>query len=74
METFDIKFVIFRQELVFYDFSKISQHKIPEIKISVKIIKLTNQMISKSSNSHMNRNLLIRGLQRNQNYQIYLVY
>ena len=33
--------------LIYYDFSKSSQQKIPEIKISLKIMKLTNQMISK---------------------------
>ena len=40
------------------------------MKISVKIIKLTGQMISKSRKSPMNRNLMIRGFQRNQNYLI----
>ena len=42
----------------------------PEIKISVKIIKLTNQMISKSRNLYMNRMLMILRFQRNQNYHI----
>ena len=37
------------------------------MKILVKIDKLTDQMISKSNNSHMNRNIKI---ERNKNYQI----
>ena len=43
-----------------------SLKKIPEIKISIKIVKLTYQMISKS----LNRKLTIKGFQRNQKYQI----
>ena len=42
------------------------------MKISVKIVKLTCQVISKYRNSHMNRKLTIRGFYKNQNYQISL--
>ena len=41
-----------------------------EMKTSVKIMKLTNQMISKSYNSYININLTIRRFQRDKNYQI----
>ena len=34
---------------------------------SVKILKLTNQVISKSWNSNMNRKIKTRGFQRDQN-------
>ena len=54
---------------IYYDLLKINKQKIPEMKISVKIIKLTYQMISKSRKSYMNRKLKIRGFQRNQNYK-----
>ena len=36
--------------------------KITKIKVLVKILKLTDQMISKSDISLMHRNLMIRGL------------
>ena len=55
---------------IYYDLLKINNHKNPEMKISVKIMKLTNQMIFKSCNSHMNRKLTIRGFQSDQNCQI----
>ena len=61
MVNFDIKFMILDKNKIYHDISKIIQHKILEIKISVKFIKLTNQMISKFTN-YQN--------QRNQNYQI----
>ena len=48
---------------IYYDLLKIINKKNPEMKISVKIMKLTNQMISKSRNSHINRKLTIRGFQ-----------
>ena len=40
---------------IYDDLLKINKQKIPKMKISVKIIKLTYQMISKSRKSHMNR-------------------
>ena len=43
--------MIFDKNWISYYFSKISQQKIPEIKMLVKIIKLTRQMISKLRNS-----------------------
>ena len=69
MENFYIKYVTFREELDYYDLLKINDKTNPETKILVKILKLTNQMISKSRNSHMNRKLTIRGFQRDQNEQ-----
>ena len=40
------------------------------MKTSVKIMQLTNQIISKSWNSHMNIKLTIRGFQRDHNFLI----
>ena len=44
-------------------FAKISRHKITEIKVPVKILKLVIQMIYKSIKSPMSKKLIIRELQ-----------
>ena len=55
---------------IYYDLLKINEQKNLKINTSVNIIKLTNQMISNSRNSHMNRKLTIREFQRDQNFWI----
>ena len=57
---------------IYYDLLKINNKKNPKMNTSLKIIKLANQMIYKSFNSHMNRKLMIRGFQRDQKFQISL--
>ena len=52
---------------IYYDLLKMTYQKNLEMNTSVKIMKLTNQMISKSCNSNMNRKLMIKGFQRDQN-------
>ena len=41
-----------------------------KVKVSVKILELTSQMVSKYEKSPIHRKLTIRGLQRHQNCQI----
>ena len=55
---------------IYYDLLKINNKKDPEMKIFIKIMKLTNQMISISSNSHMSWKLMTRGFQRYPNFWI----
>ena len=48
MQNFDIQFVIFKNNWIYYNLLKIKdQKKNPGINISVSIIKLADQMISK---------------------------
>ena len=63
IENFDVKYVTLEKNWIYYDLLKISNQKNPKMNTSVKIMKLTNQMISKYYN-HMNRKLMIRGSQR----------
>ena len=71
IENSDIKYVIFPEDIwIYYNLLKINNEKNPKMKILVKIMKMTNQMISKSRNSHMNTKLTIRGFERDQNCQI----
>ena len=48
MENFDIEFMILDKNWIYYDLLKMNDDKNPEMNPSMKIIKLTNQMISKS--------------------------
>ena len=47
-ENFDLKIVFLEKNWIYYNLLKINKQKIPEMKISIKILKLTYQMISKS--------------------------
>ena len=47
MEFIDIRFKIFREELVYHELLKIKDLKNPEINTSEKIFKLTRQVLSK---------------------------
>ena len=60
MENFNINIRFLEKNRIFYGLLKMNNHKNLEMKISVKIMKLTDQIISKSRNSHMNKNLTIR--------------
>ena len=67
-ENFDVKIWFLEKNLIYCDFSKINRHKVIAMKVSVKILKLTYQMISKSRKSPMHRNITIREIQWNQNW------
>ena len=67
MENFDLKYVVFIEDLIHCDLFKINNQKNHQTNTSVKIMKFSNQMISKSYNSHMNTNHTITGFQRDQN-------
>ena len=66
MENFDIKYVIFREELYLLWFIdlKINNNKNLKMKTLAKIMKLNNLVTSKYYNLHMNGKLTIRGFQR----------
>ena len=69
MEFIDIRFLFFDKNWIYYELLKIKDQKNPEMNTTVKIFKLTNQMIFKSCNWYINR----IGFQRHQNCQI-LIY
>ena len=46
MENFHIKYMTLGKNWIYYDLLKIKDYKNPEIKISDKIIKLTNLLIA----------------------------
>ena len=48
MENFNINMWFLEKNWIYYDLLKINNQKIPEMNTSIKIIKLTNQMIYKS--------------------------
>ena len=48
-----ITYVILEKNWIYYDLLKINKHKNPGLKILVKIIKLTCQIICKSRNSQL---------------------
>ena len=69
-KNFDIKIVIFREQLDLLWLSKSKDRKSPKLGVSVKILQLTCQTVSKSNKSPMHIRLMIRGLKRHQNWQI----